>query len=154
MKRGGTLWIFLALAALACVETALHWMLGRGEFPTLLAIYLYRGYSGKAFYAGIVDNQIPAAIAGVVTGWVGYSRWPARTLVLAALGDAAFVAALVPLYRILIGPGNFAIVWGSPTGASSLIASHVYDVFTALIAAGAFTYGSYLFRRDWRRRKA
>jgi len=154
MKRTGWLLILGVLLMVAGLEIAFHWLLGRGEFPALLAIYLDRGNSGKAFNAGIVDNLAPAAFVGWISGWVGYPRWSPRTLAGGAVGLALFVAALVPVYRILIGPEHFAIVWGAPKSFGQEVSFHVYDVFTALLAGGAFTHGGYVFRRDWKRPKS
>ena len=81
MKRTGWLLILGVLLIVAGLEIAFHWPLGRGEFPALLAIYLDRGNSGKAFNAGIVDNLAPAAFVGWISGWAGYPRWSRRTLV-------------------------------------------------------------------------
>lgn len=150
MKSSGWPLILGAWLGVAGLEIAFHWLLGTGRSPTLLAIYLDRGNSGKAFNAGIVDNQVPAVILGWISGWVGYSRWSLRTLGFVAIGTAISVAALVPLYRLLVGPGYFAIVWGAPRSLGEQLSSHAYDVFTAFLAGGAFTYGGYVFRRDWK----
>lgn len=154
MKRTGGLLILAAMVAVAGLGSAFHWLLSCGKFPVLLAIYLDRGSSGKAFNAGVVDNQIPAAFLGWIGGWVGYSRWSPRTLATVVFGLAIFVAALVPVYRVLIGPEHFAIVWGSPKSVAEEVFSHTYDLFTALLTAGAFAYGGYIFRRDWKRAKS
>ena len=150
MKRTGWLLIIGLMLTVAGIEIAFHWLLGRGEFPRLLGIYLSRGSGGKAFNAGVVDNQAPAALLGWVSGWIGYSRWSCHTLIGIAIGIAVFVAALVPAYGILIGPEHFSYVWGAPKNFGERIFFHIYDVFTALVAGGAFTYGGYVFRRDWK----
>jgi hypothetical protein len=154
MKRTGWVLVLGALVAVTSLEIVFHWLLGRGEFPALLAVYLDRGRSGKAFNAGLLDNQVPAALIGWIAGWVGYSRWSPRTLAAVAVGLALFVAALVPVYRVLIGPEHFAIVWGAPKSLGERLSSHFYDVFTALLAGGAFLYGGYVFRRDLKRPKS
>lgn len=154
MKRRAWLLILGALLTVVSLEIAFHWLLGRGEFPMLLAIYLDRGKSGKAFNAGVVDNQVPAALVGWMVGWVGYSRSSPRMIAALTLGLAVSIAALVPVYRVLVGPEHFAIVWGTPKSFSEELSSHIYDVFTALVGGGAFAYGGYAFRRDWKRSKS
>jgi hypothetical protein len=128
MKRTGWLLILGALLTVAGIEIAFHWLLHRGEFPALLAIYLDRGNSGKAFNAGIVDNLAPAAFVGWISGWVGYPRWSPPTLAGVAVGLAVFIAALVPVYSILIGPEHFATVWGAPKSFGQEVSFHAYDV--------------------------
>lgn len=49
MKSSGWPLILGAWLGVAGLEIAFHWVLGAGRFPTLLAIYLDRGNSGKAF---------------------------------------------------------------------------------------------------------
>lgn len=142
------------LVIVAGIEIAFHWLLGRADFPALLGVYLARGASGKAFNAFMVDNLIPAALVGWTCGWVGYSRWSPRALVGITVGIAIFVAGLMPVYRVLIGPDHFSIVWGATKSHGELVSSHLYDVFTAFLSAGAFAHGGYVFRRDWKRSKS
>ena len=143
-----------AAVIVAAIEFGFHWLLGQGDTPGLLSVYLNRGSSGKAFFAGSVDNTIPAILLGCVNGWVGFSRWSVRKLIVTTAAIALFVAALVPLYRVLVGPNNFALVWGLPDSAVKTVAYHAYDVITAFLTAGPFTYGAYVFRRDWKRRRS
>lgn len=61
-----------------------------------------------------MDNQVPAVILdGLVAGSDIRDDSP-RTLAAVAVRLAVSIAALVPVYRILIGSGHFAIVWGTP----------------------------------------
>lgn len=152
-RNGGTLLIGAMVVVGAC-EVLLHGLLGKGVFPALLANYLFKDYpAGQAFFMGMVDNICPAAILGCVNGWVGFSGWSARKLVITTFVLAVFLASLEPVYGLLIGREHFAIVWGSARISIMRAAFfHLYDVFTAFVTAGSFTYGAYVFRRDWRKR--
>ena len=151
MKRAGWTPFVAVMVMVGVFEVILHWLLGKGIFPGLLARYLFTEQpSGKHFFAGTVDNTIPAAALGCVNGWLGFTRWPTRTLIATTLGIAAFVAALVPAYGAVMAQQHFAIVWGSPQNVLQAELFHLYDFFTAFLTAGAFTYGACAFRRDWK----
>lgn len=152
MRRSPGLLLAIAVVAMAVVEVTLHWLLGREGFSTIRAIYLATDYpSSKHFFEGVVDNFGPAVILGSVSGWVGFPRWSVRRFSATTIGIAIFIAALMPLYRILIGPKQFVIVWGMPKTALQSILFHLYDILTAFLAAGFFTRAAYVFRRDWKR---
>jgi hypothetical protein len=134
-------------------EITLHWLLGRGTFPRLLAIYLMADSpSGKHTVAGIVDNAAPAVALGWVNGWVGFPQWSVRKLVATAFAVAVFVVALLPVYGAFIGPRRFAIVSGIPQTALGSAVFYLFNISWTFLLAGVLTYGSYVFRRDWKRR--
>jgi len=139
--------VLLTSIAVIALQAATHWLLGRGNFPTLLAVYLTGGNSGKHFFAGVFDNSMPAAVLGFVAGWAGYPRWSPRKVFAVVVLLSCLVAALIPLYRVLLGPQNHAIVWGSPTGLVQESLFHLYDVFTAFLIGGVFAYMGYGGRR-------
>lgn len=144
MKRNGWLLLISAVLFVAACEIVFHWLLGRGVFPSLLALYLYVDpQSRKASFAWDVINTAPAAALGCANGWIGYPRWSASTLCVTTVTLALFVAALTRTYGLLIGRRQFATVGGS----------WAYNVFTALAVTGFFTLGAYIFRRDWKRRR-
>lgn len=144
MKLNGWLLLISAVLFVAACEIVFHWLLGRGVFPSLLALYLYVDpQSRKASFAWDLINTAPAAALGCANGWIGYPRWSASTLCLTTVALALFVAALTRTYGLLIGRRQFATVGGS----------WVYNVFTALAVTGFFTLGAYIFRRDWKRRR-
>jgi hypothetical protein len=58
------------------------------------------------------------------------------------------------LYGSLIGPENFATVWGSPQGGLGDGFSYVFRLVSAFLVAGFFTRAAYVFRRDWKPRKS
>ena len=151
MKLNPGVRLAAAAVIVAAIEIGFHWLVGRGDNPGLLGVYLSRDSGGKAFFAGTVDNTIPALVLGCVNGWVGFPRWSVRKLIVTTAAIALFVAALVPVYRMLIGP-SFASVWGRPNTAAKNAAYHLYDFMTAFLTAGPFTYGAYVFRRDWNKR--
>lgn len=152
MKRNGGVLLITAIVAVGACEVVIHWLLGKGVFPRLLAIYFSADYpSGKHEFAWTLDNVAPAAILRWINGWPGFPRWSVRKLVATTLLLAVFVAVLVPAYSVLISPYPFAAVWGVPKTAFQGVFFHVYDVFGAFLMAGAFTYGAYVFRRDWKR---
>jgi len=154
MKRNPALTVIVAATAVATLEIALHWLLGRGQAPSLLGIYLDRGSSGKAFNSGVLDNLIPAAVLGWFAGWAAFPRWSPRKVAVVAVALATFVAALEPLYGILIGMRLYAVVWGSPSTFLQAALFHLYDVLTALLPGGFFAYMAYGGRRDLSRSKA
>ena len=51
----------------------------------------------------MVDSLLPAAILGLVSGWVAFPRWSLLKLSLVAVAIAAFVAALEPSYGAIVG---------------------------------------------------
>lgn len=144
MKKSPSLLVILTSVAVIAFEAAAHWLLGRGSSPTLLAVYLTADSpSGKHFFAGVFDNTLPAAILGYVAGWAGYPRWSPRKVFVVAILLSCLVAGLEPLYRVLLGPHNHAIVWGSPKSPVEDALFHLYDVFTAFLMVGFFSYGGY-----------
>jgi hypothetical protein len=143
----------LAMLAVGGCEILFHWLLGRGVFPSLLAVYLSADAGGKYFLGGIIDNVAPAMVLGCVNGWVGYPRWSVGKLSATALALAVFVVALMPLYRSLIGPERFAMIWDSSQGGPAVSFSDVFRLVSAFLAAGASTHGAYVFRRDWKLRR-
>ena len=147
MKRRPSLLIFATAAAVLAFEAAVHWLLGRGTFPTLLAVYLTGGSSGKHFFAGVLDNLLPAAVLGFANGWAGYPHRSPRKVSLLMFGLAIFTASLEWVYRALVGAQNYAIVWGSPTSNVGAALFHSYDVFTAFLTGGFFSYVAYGGRR-------
>ena len=120
----------------------------------LLAIYLYTDASGKHFLAGMVANQVPAAILGWIGGWVGFPGWSLRKLTVVAVALAIFVAALTPVYSALLGPQRFAIVWGAPKTMLQAALFHLYDVFTACIPCLFFANLAYRGRRELARSRS
>src|SRR5947208_2703326 len=102
------------MVVVAAVEIGLHWLIGQGDNPRLRGIYLYTHDSGgKAFFAYTVDNIFPSFLLGCVNGWVGFSRWSVRKFIVTTAAIALLVDALVPVYKVLIGP-EFALVWRRP----------------------------------------
>jgi hypothetical protein len=92
--------VFMISVAVIAFEATAHWLLGRGSFPTLLAVYLAADNpSGKHFFAGVFDNALPAAVLGYVAGWTGYPRWSPRKVFVVVILLACLVAGLEPLYR-------------------------------------------------------
>jgi len=145
VKLNGWLLLISAMFLVAACEIVFHWLLGRGVFPSLLAFYLFIDpQSRKASFAWDVINTAPAAVLGCVNGWIGYRRWSVRTLCGSTFGLALFVASLTPIYGVLIGQRQFATVRGSVT----------FNVFTALLVTSFFTLGAYVFRSEWKHRKA
>jgi hypothetical protein len=151
MKRGGGLMLLVALVTIGASEAVFHWLLARDSFAPLLGVYLCPDAGGKYFYAGIVDNIVPAAILGSVNGWLGYPRWSIARLCIGALGIAVFVAEMTRLYAAFIGPARSALVYGSPNGAPENV---LFRVLSAFFIAGVFTYGAYGFRREWKPRRS
>ena len=155
MRKSPSVLVLVTLIAVIAFEAVAHWLLGRGSVPTLLAIYLTTEIpSGKHFVAGTFDNQLPAAILGYVAGWVGYPRWSPRKVFVVVVLLSCLVAGLEPLYRVLLGPQNHAVVWGSPNSLVESVLSHLYDVFTALVIGGVFSYGGYGGHRALAAKKA
>jgi hypothetical protein len=146
MREKGWLYLIVAILATASGEFIFHWLLGRGCCSTLLAMYLAPDRGGKHFWGGIVDNVAPAIFLGCINGLVGFPKWSNRTLLITTIGIAIFVVGMIPVYGRLIGPKNFATVWGS-TQVSSL----VFRFLSAFVAAGFFTRAVYVMRRDWRK---
>ena len=145
MKRNGWLLLIAVVFLVGASEIFSHWLLGRGVFPLLLAIYLYVDpQSGKDAFAWDVMNTAPAAVLGCANGWIGYPRWSAPTLCLNTLILALFVAGLMRIYGLLVGQRQFATVGRT---------SWIYNVFTAFAVAGFFTLGAYVFRHQWKRRR-
>src|SRR5260370_15227486 len=154
MRRSPALTVIVVATAVAALEIALNWWLGRGNAPSLLRVYLDRGSSGKAFNSGVLDNLIPAVVLGWTAGWAGFPRWSSRKVAAVAVAVAIFVAALEPLYGILIGKRLYSLVWGSPSTLLRATLFHLYDVFTALLPGGFFAYMAYGGRRDFSRSKS
>jgi hypothetical protein len=144
MKRSPYVLVLIISIAVVAFEAAVHWLLSGGRFPTLLAVYLTADSpSEKHFFAGVLDNQLPAAVLGYVAGWAGYPRWSPRKVFVVVVLLSCLVAGLEPIYRVLLGPQNHAIVWGSPNSLVESALSHLYDVFTAFVIGGVFSYGGY-----------
>jgi len=136
-KRNGWLLLIGAVLFVAACEIVFHWLLGRGVFPTVLALYLWVDpLTRKGTLVQSVINSAPAAVLGFANGWIGYPRWSARTVGVTALIIALFVDTLT---HLLIGHRQFAIV-----GRSWIF---------ALVDTGFWTLGAYVFRRDWKRRR-
>jgi hypothetical protein len=136
----------------AAIEIGLHWLLGHGDNPRLRGVYLYSHDSGgKAFVAYAVDNIIPAFLLGWVNGWVGFPGWSVRKFIVTTVAIAMLVDALVPVYKILIGP-EFAVVWGRSSAAADVVGHYIYSFVTAFMIAGFFSHGAYVFRRDSKKR--
>jgi len=150
MKLDGGLWLAGAMLAVGGGEILFHWLLGRGVFPLLLAIYVSADAGEKYFFAGVVDNVAPAAVLGWVNGWVGYPRWSVRKLCATTFMLAVFVVALMQLYAALIGPETFSTVWGSPRSGLENGFPYVFRLGSAFLIAGFFTRGAYFFRLDWK----
>jgi len=154
MKLDGGLWLAGAMMAVGGGEILFHWLLGRQVFPSLLAIYLSADAGGKYFFGGVVDNVAPAIVLGWVNGWVGYPRWSVHKLCATTFMLAVFVVALMQLYGSLIGPENFATVWGSPQSGLENSFPYVFRLASAFLVAGVFTRAGYFFRQDWKARKS
>lgn len=152
MKLDGGPLLTGAMLAVAGCEIIFHWLLGRGGFPSILAIYLAADAGGKHFFGGVVDNIAPAAILGWINGLSSYPRWSLRRGYPIAFALSVFVVALTPLYRSLIGPERFTIVWGSPNNTLEVGFSYIFRVASAFLVAGFFTRAGYIFRRDWKPR--
>ena len=152
MKRNGAVLIAAAVLFVAGCEIVVHWLLGSVVSPSLLAAtYLCPDAGGKYFYAGMIDNTIPALVLGLVNGWVGFPRWSVPRLWLTAVLLAVCVVALMPLYSILIGPQRFALVWGWRGGISW---EYVSPLLFASLAVGGGTGGACQSRRSWDLEKA
>jgi len=132
------------------LEVAFHWLLLRESFAPLLAVYLSTDAGGKYFYAGVVDSTLPAIVLGSVNGWAGYPKWSIFRLGAMAFLIAICVAEMTSVYAAVIGPGAAAIVYGSLKGAPGNV---LFRVLSSFFVAGIFTYGAYVFRRDWKRGK-
>lgn len=154
MKLGAGLLLALAMLGVGGCEIFFHWLLGRGVFPSLLAVYLSADAGGKYFYGGVVDNVAPAMVLGCVNGWVGYPRWSVVKLCAITFAVAVFVIALMPLYRSLIGPERFAIIWGSSQRGLAVSFSDVFRLISAFLVAGASARAAYIFRREWKIRQS
>jgi MFS family permease len=152
MKLNGWPLLAGAMLAVAVGQILFHWLLGRGVFPWLLAVYLAPDAGGKFFFGGVMDNIAPAILLGWVNGWAGYRRWSVRTLCLTTFALAVFVVALMPLYRPLIGPEHFKTVWGSPGSVREAVSSYTFRVVSAFLITGFFTRAAYIFRREWKPR--
>lgn len=152
MKFNGGRLLAGAMLAVGAFEILFHWLLGRGLFPSLLALYLAADAGRKYFLGGAIDNVAPAVVLGWVNGWVGYPRWSIRTLCATTFSLALFVVALMPIYRPMIGEDNFTTVWGSPSSPREAGFSYIFQVASAFLVAGFFTRAAYVFRRDWKRR--
>ncbi|HLK06678.1 MAG TPA: hypothetical protein VKV30_01990 [Candidatus Angelobacter sp.] len=143
-RRG--LWISGALLT-AAGEIWFHWLASVN--PYVLGIYLTPDRGGKYFIGGCIDTVAPAAFLGVVNGWVGFPKWSLRKVLLVASGLAVFIVAMLPLYSNLVGKQNLAIIWGYQNNVSS----YVFPVVSTFAVLGFFSYGSYVFRRDWKRQR-
>jgi hypothetical protein len=136
--NGWPLLIGVVLLVVAC-EIIFHWLLGRGAFPTLLALYLWVDpVTRKGTFAREVINAAPAVLLGCANGWIGYSRWSVRTLCATTVILALFMDMFT---HLLMRNPQFAIV-GRPW---------IFSAFTALANIGFFTLGTYVLRRDWKR---
>jgi hypothetical protein len=147
--------IIIAAITVAAIEVGLHWLLSRGTFPTLSAIYLPSNYTRtRDDFAGVVDNLGPAAILGLVSGWVAFPRWSLRKLTAAAIGIAIFLAALEPAYWGIIGWHHYYGVQ-KPNGIRQTLALFpLFDFFTACIPCLLFANMTYRGRRELASRKS
>lgn len=138
------------MAVVAIVEISVHWLLGRGGPSPLLSTYLAADAGGKHFYAGLLDNIAPAAVLGFVNGWAWFPRRSVRAVAAIAVALAVFVAILMPVYSVLVGPEHYSEIWGR----ASSISDNLLNTFFAFLAVGACTIAGYRSRRDWERKKS
>jgi hypothetical protein len=148
VKNTDTVWIIVAMLAVAWGEILFHWLLGRQMFPSLLAVYLSTDAGGKYFLGGVVDNIAPAAVLGCVNGWAGFPLRSVGKLLVTTVVLAGFVVALMPICSVLVGQEHFGMIWGSAKSGFGLGFSSVFRFLSALLVTGFFTRAAYVFRRD------
>ena len=100
--------VVLSFAAVFAVELLVHWALARDVSPYLRAMYLSNSKLNSITM--LVDDFLPPAILGLVSGWVGY-EWAARKLNLVAVFLAFGVTCVHFVYRMFF-PG--AVLWWWP----------------------------------------
>lgn len=147
--------IVFAAIAVAAIEIGFHWLLSRGTFSTLSAIYLPSNYTRtRDDFAGVVDNLSPAAVLGLISGWVAFPRWSLRKLAVVAIALAIFVAALEPFYWAIIGWHHYYGVQEPKNLRQTLALFPLFDFFTAYIPCMLFATMIYRGRRELARSRS
>lgn len=147
--------IIFAVITVAAIEIGFHWLLSRGTFSTLSAIYLPSNYTHtRDDFAGVVDNLSPAAVLGLISGWVAFPRWSLRKLTVAAVALAILVATLEPFYWAIIGWHHYYGVQEPRNLRQALALFPLFDFFTAYIPCLLFANMTYRGRRELARNKS
>lgn len=145
--------IALAAVAIGCFEVLAHWLLGRNPASLPFQLYfLHEPPSGHTIFQGVLDQVLPATILGCLLGWEGFCKWSPRRLAASVLCLALYLNALESIYRLVIGPRTYDINFGTATTSVIGISIYPSELVVILPVLGVFTYGAYVFRRDWKRR--
>jgi hypothetical protein len=133
--------IFLLIAAL---ELGAHWLMLQNYswFQIVLAFHAYSGGRGKGD-PGTIDIVLPAVSLGIFTGLFGW-KWSGKRLCLAVARNAIGLAALLPIYKIILGQH----MWWCPADGEAIKFAISY-VLPLFLLTGAFTLGGMRIGEDW-----
>ena len=98
----------LSFAAIVAVELLGHWALASDFSPHLRKMYLSNSKIDSITM--LVDDFLPSAILGLVSGWIGY-QWTTRKLNLVAVFLALGVTCVHFVYRVFFPA---AVLWWWP----------------------------------------
>jgi hypothetical protein len=104
--------VILSFAMVFAIEVFLHWALARNVSPQLLAMYLSNSKLNSITM--LIDNFLPSAFLGLVSGWVGY-QWTTWRLNFFAVLLAFGVFGTHFIYRTFF-PSAFLWWWPPELG--------------------------------------
>jgi hypothetical protein len=96
-QRKDEAFVVVSFGGIIAAELLAHWFLKSDLSPTLQSMYLSNSKLNSITM--LIDNWIPAAILGIVNGWVGY-RWTTQKLNTVAVFLAAGITCSQSLYSL------------------------------------------------------
>jgi hypothetical protein len=127
--------LVLTVAVVAVFQIAWHWFVTTQTTvaQNLLRLYLLHNVHSRKGVAGYLDLALPAIFLGLVIGRTGW-EWPVRKLVLYGLVVGVALAALDPVYGLILGRET---VWWWPKTSTDLtlyaIGNTTMTIFLTLV---------------------
>ena len=111
--------LVLLTTGVAVFQITWHWFITMQTTvaQALLRLYLHHNAHSRKGVAGYLDLAIPAIVLGLIIGRIGW-QWPVRKLVLYGLVVGVALAALNPVYGLIMGRET---VWWWPSTSSDFV---------------------------------
>jgi uncharacterized membrane protein len=140
MQRAKEIRVISVYGAILCFQLLWHWLLSLhyAAAVTLLGVYEYRGHQDVS---GLVDLVLPAALAGIAIGRIGW-RWSRKKLALFTFLAGLGVVAITPAYMALLKDHP---LWWWPNTDSEAARVFPVQLLKSWALVGFFTYAGHTF---------
>jgi uncharacterized membrane protein len=140
MQRVEETRVISVYGAILCFQILWHWLLSLhyAAAVALLGIYEYRGHQNVS---GFVDLVLPAALAGIAIGRIGW-RWSRRKLALFTFLAGVGLVAVTPAYMVLLRDHP---LWWWPNTDSEAARLFLVQLLKSWVLVAFFTYAGHTF---------